>query len=96
MLPFPLNTAQLPAMAKQVLSAPSTLTNAGTFTAELTGLTPNQTYHFRAKAVGNGATYGNDQSFTTSTSAPVVATGAARNITSTGATLEGNLTAIGE
>ena len=38
----------------------------GTFSANLTGLSANTTYHFRAKAVGAGsAAYGDDMSFTT-------------------------------
>jgi hypothetical protein len=44
---------------------PPTLTSTGAFTASLTGLTPNTTYHYRAKAVGDGTTYGSDQQFTT-------------------------------
>ncbi|MCX5990869.1 MAG: cadherin-like beta sandwich domain-containing protein [Chloroflexi bacterium] len=38
----------------------------GTFDAKLTGLSANTTYHFRAKAVGDGAAvYGDDMTFTT-------------------------------
>ncbi len=41
-------------------------TSTGTFTANLTGLTPNAVYHYRAKAVGAGTVYSNDQTLTTS------------------------------
>ena len=71
---------------------PDTLNGPGAFTADLTGLTPGQIYHFRAKAVGNGTTYGSDQSFSTSSQPPVVATGTASNITDTNATVSGSLT----
>jgi len=44
-----------------------TMSATGSFSASLTGLTPNTTYHFRAKAVGEGISYGIDKTFTTST-----------------------------
>jgi hypothetical protein len=37
----------------------------GLFGVTLTGLSRNTTYHYRAKAVGNGTVWGNDQQFTT-------------------------------
>jgi hypothetical protein len=40
-------------------------TSSGSFSAPLIGLTPNTTYHFRAKAVGDGTNYGVDMIFTT-------------------------------
>ena len=43
-----------------VAGIPATLSSAGAFTANLTGLTPGQTYHFMAKADGDGTVYGND------------------------------------
>ena len=45
------------------------ITVTGAFTFELTDLKPNTTYHFRAKAVGNGNSYGANKTFKTS-SAP--------------------------
>ncbi len=42
----------------------------GTFSFELAGLSANETYHFRAKAVGDGTAYGSDQTFTTLTPEP--------------------------
>jgi hypothetical protein len=41
------------------------MTSTGPFSATLSGLAPNTTYHFRAKAVGEGTTYGIDRTFTT-------------------------------
>jgi subtilisin family serine protease len=43
---------------------PATLTAPGTFSAVITGLSPNTTYHYRAKAVGDKITYGDDVAFT--------------------------------
>ena len=42
-----------------------TMTAAGAFHANITGLTPGTTYHFRAKAVGSSTVYGSDLTFTT-------------------------------
>nr|WP_320190281.1 PKD domain-containing protein [uncultured Desulfobacter sp.] len=42
-----------------------TMTGEGAFIFYLTGLSSNTTYHFRAKAVGDGTGYGEDMSFTT-------------------------------
>ncbi len=44
---------------------PQTMTAPGAFSGDLTDLEPNTTYHFRAKAVGNGASYGDDTAFST-------------------------------
>jgi hypothetical protein len=73
----------------EVLNAP------GAFSDNITGLSLNTTYHFRAKAVGDGTSYGNDTAFTTSTLPPSVITNAAGNITADSAILNGNLTAMG-
>jgi hypothetical protein len=70
----------------------------GTFSAELTGLNPGTTYHFRAKAVGLGTGYGDDMTFTTIAippEAPSVITGAATNIAFTSAKLTGRLSSLG-
>lgn len=67
----------------------------GDFSADLTNLSPNTVYHFRAKAVNKGTAYGSDQFFTTSNIPLTVVTGTASNITDTGATLSGNLIAKG-
>jgi hypothetical protein len=44
---------------------PLTATAIGAYSYSLTMLSPNTTYHFRAKAQGNGTVYGNDVTFTT-------------------------------
>jgi hypothetical protein len=64
----------------------------GTFSANLTGLSANTTYHFRAKAVGDGsAVYGDDMTFTTAsladTTAPEISLVNSNDITTTGATI---------
>ncbi len=41
------------------------LSGTGSFHDDLTGLSANTTYYFRAKAVGDGAGYGVEKSFTT-------------------------------
>ncbi len=71
------------------------LSAVGTFNDNLTVLTANTTYHFRAKAVGDGTTYGDDMTFTTSTIAPSVTTSAATNLATTSATLNGTLDSLG-
>ncbi len=46
-------------------TTPQTLTVTGPFSAPISGLDPNTTYHFKAKAVGHGTRYGDDMTFTT-------------------------------
>jgi hypothetical protein len=71
-------------------------TSLGAFTANVTGLTSGTTYHFRAKAVGDGdPVYGGDMSFTTSTIPPSVTTNTASNLATTSATLNGSLGSLG-
>ncbi len=62
--------------------------------ANLSGLQPFATYHYRVVG-GNyaGTAWGLDQAFTTSASAPTVATLSAGSITVTGATLNGTVNA---
>lgn len=58
--------------------------------ADLSNLTPNTSYHFRAVGQNDGgASYGQDLSFTTSPAAPTAATSAATNVTAASATLNG-------
>jgi len=67
----------------------------GTFNASISGLLGNTTYHFRAAASdGNNTAYGSDATFTTA-QAPKVTTNAATDVTSDSATLNGNLTSLG-
>ncbi|MFC2011412.1 S8 family serine peptidase, partial [Chloroflexota bacterium] len=77
-------------------TTPQTLTSAGNFTAELSGLLPNTTYYFRAIAMGNGIGYSSViNSFTTLTVSPTVVTNDASAITRRVATLHGNLSDLG-
>ena len=80
-------------------TTPQVKSEIGTFSASLSGLSPGTTYHFNAKAVGDGtgSGYGADKTFTTATGTtpPVVTTSDASGITATGATLNGDLTAKG-
>jgi hypothetical protein len=48
-----------------ITTTPQPLTGSGTYWVHLSGLTPNTTYHFRAKAVGDGTAFGEDMTFTT-------------------------------
>ncbi len=77
-------------------TTPGNMSTTGPFSDSINGLSPNTTYHFRAKALGNGtyAFYGNDTTFTTA-QAPEVTTDAATDITANSATLNGNLTSLG-
>ena len=58
----------------------------------MTSLTPGTTYYYRAKATGNGTTFGLEKSFTTLTTPPSVTTDIASTITAASARLNGNLT----
>ncbi len=72
--------------------------NLGAFSSSLTGLTPNTTYYIKAYAINSqGASYGSQVSFTTgqNLSLATVYTTAATNVTTTGATLGGNVTSDG-
>lgn len=71
-------------------------TGIGSFTANLTNLTPGTTYHVRAYATNStGTVYGNEQTFTTNDGLPHVTTGTVSNITATSAVCSGNVTADG-
>ena len=62
--------------------------------AELSGLSPNVTYHFQLVANNSaGATFGGDQTFTTAANglAPTVVTGSGSSIGTTTATLSGSV-----
>ncbi|MEK7353523.1 MAG: dockerin type I domain-containing protein, partial [Chloroflexota bacterium] len=47
-------------------TTPVAMTATGPLSANITGLSANTTYYFRAKAVGDGTSYGAERSFTTS------------------------------
>ena len=79
---------------------PASLTMPGTFSANLAGLSAGTTYHYRARASGgtDGISYGSDRSFATiggPTTPPSVTTNPATSISTTTATLNGNLSAMG-
>ena len=68
----------------------------GVYTADISGLSCNTTYHFRAYATNTaGTSYGSDATFTTTTCAPTLTTDAASSITTTTATLNATITATG-
>ena len=72
----------------------------GVFEKEITGLAAGTTYYYAAYAINSaGTSYGNEQSFTTEVVvravAPTASTTAASDITSTTATLNGNITSDG-
>ena len=56
-------------------------TDNGTYSFIRTGLAAKTTYHFRAKAVGDGTVYGNDTTFRTLSIPPSVTTNNATNVT---------------
>ncbi len=84
------------AYGSEIAGVPSELSAPGAFTADLSGLTPGQTYHYRARAQGDGTAYGLDSFFTTAVSTPPsVTTGNATGITNSTAALHGELTSLG-
>ncbi len=79
-------------VAKEVVNGVAT----GDFEKDITGLTAGTTYFYRAYATNSaGTSYGGEQSFTTLAAAPTASTTAASAITSTTATLNGNITSDG-
>ncbi len=65
------------------------INTTGPFTFNLTGLSPNTTYHYKAEVQGDGTEFGQDQTFTTP--AWTVETDAASSINATSATLNAHL-----
>lgn len=75
------------------LSNPPSAGASANFTQTLNYLFPGTTYYVRAYAFnGEGIGYGNLVEFTTLAGAPGVSTGAAADVTTTGATLNGEVT----
>ena len=71
-------------------------TGTGSFTSNMTGLTPNITYYVRAYATNAaGTAYGQQEVFNTNPSLATVTTAQATNITSTSATLGGTVSSDG-
>jgi len=77
------------------ITTPQQMSVAGPVSVNLTSLTPKTIYHFRIDAVGDGTTYGTDNSFTTLAIPPSVTTDNASNITPYGAMINGYLGGIG-
>lgn len=68
----------------------------GTFSHNISGLSPGQTYYFRAKAQNSaGWAYGSEMSFPTGAITPTIATSDATSVEETVATLNGDITDIG-
>jgi uncharacterized protein (TIGR02145 family) len=89
------STLPNPTTSNQIFTVSGT---TGTYQATLAGLNSNTTYYVRAFAANSaGMSYGNQVSFTTLTPSvlPTVTTGVVTNITSTSATLGGNVTSSG-
>ncbi len=77
-------------------TAPQVATAEGSIQADLSGLAPETTYHYRLKVVDNGDTrYGPDRTFTTGPAPPAVTTGDAASVETGSATLTGSLDGMG-
>lgn len=78
-------------------TATQTLTAAGPFSKTITSLDSDTTYHFRAKMTDGATTwYGVDQVFVTAVDPPTLSTDAATNVQTSSATLNGEVTALGD
>ncbi len=84
------------AYGNTAVATPATVTgnSATPVLANLSGLSPSTTYHFRVSGTNAaGTTNGADLTFTTAAAAPAVVTNAASNITVNGGQLNGTVTA---
>ena len=71
-------------------------TGTGSYTVNMSGLSPGITYYVRAYAINSqGTAYGSEVTFTTTAGLPTVTTSQVTNITQTSATGGGNVTATG-
>ncbi|MDR9416551.1 MAG: FG-GAP-like repeat-containing protein, partial [Gracilimonas sp.] len=83
--------------ADTVSATPAQVTGSSstTISADLTGLSPNTSYDFKALGSSEaGDIEGSELTFSTSDGSPVVATGSATDITQTTATLDGTVNAL--
>jgi hypothetical protein len=89
------DTSQTPGTPITAVESP--LTGTGVFHADISGLSPATTYHFRAVANGgvNGITRGSDVTIATGSVPPTVSTIGSSTVTNNSALVSGNLTAIG-
>ena len=78
-------------------TTPEVMDSTGSFQAGISGLGPNATYYYRAKADGgtDRIDCGAEMNFTTSRAPPSVTTGDATSVTSSSATLNGSLASMG-
>lgn len=75
----------------------TTMTDTGIVSTSASGLNSNTTYHYRSKFTGSFTTqYGADEEFTTRGTSPTVLTENTTSITFSSATLNGNLTSLGD
>ncbi|HKK41374.1 MAG TPA: hypothetical protein VJ963_03110, partial [Bacteroidales bacterium] len=71
-------------------------TGTGSYTSNITGLSPATAYHVRAYATNSmGTAYGTDRTFTTLAELPVISTTAVTGVTRTTAISGGNITSDG-
>ena len=77
------------------ITSPQELSSAVNFSANLATLRPNATYHFRAKAQGDGTVYGDDFTLHTPAVPPSIDTQNAGIITANSAVLNGYLSDLG-
>ena len=97
---YAISNADLTIGATGVTDVTVSGTEIGTFNSAITSLTAGTAYFYTAYAINSaGTSYGNEQSFTTEAVvravAPTASTAAASDITSTTATLNGDITSDG-
>gem|GEM_PF-2443409 len=76
-------------------TALQTMSWPDSFSFDLSGLSDGTTYHFRAKAAGNGITLGSDMAFVAMAPPLAVATHGATSVAAASATLNGDLAGLG-
>ena len=89
------STAANPTIALTTKTEQGTVSSAGPYTSNITGLSPGTKYYVKAYATNvNGTVYGDEVSFTTLVP-PIVTTQEVTNINTTTATGNGNITFLG-